>query len=343
MKTGITPGKEARSSSAFRWICSMRLSGCLMLALAAAHTVTWAQDYPRRTISIVTGYPPGGIVDVIARLASAHFSERFGQSAVVENVTGASGTLAAAKVAAARPDGYTLLLGSGSEIGIAKLIGMKVPYDADSDLAPISLAGTTPMVLLGGPRLKAGTLDELLAVARARPGQLTYASTGVGTPTHLAGELIKIGSRTDIVHVPYKGAPQAIPDLIGGHIDLAMMTLSTAIPHISSGKLRAFGITQARRSPAAPNVPALAEHKELAAVDMSIWWGLFAPAKTPAPIISRLNTEFNEVLRNPGSAAKLTEQAVAVAGSTPGEFQSFIRTDREQYRRVVNTANIRAE
>lgn len=324
----------------FPWC--VRAAVCLLCSLVLS--LAAAQDYPARPITLVVAYPAGGIADLIARLTGPELAERLGRNVIIENVGGASGTIGAGKVVAARPDGYTLLLGSGSEITIAKLINAKIPYDGERDLSYISLVGTAPMVLVGGTKMKAETLADLLAAVRAKPGQFAYASAGgVGSPMHLVGELIKIRGRVDITHVPYKGAGQVIPDLMGGHIDLCVISLSSVVPHINSGKLKAFGVTEAKRSPVAPNIPALAENKDLAGVDMGVWWGLFAPAKTPAAILQRLNKDFNDVLRQPKVIAKLNEQAVSIVGSSPAELQTFVRADTEKYRTIVQSANIRAE
>ena len=313
------------------------------LVFSFAFSFAPAQDYPSRSITLVVGYAPGGSVDLIARLTGSEFTSRLGQTVVIENIGGASGTLGAAKVVAARPDGYTLLLGSGSEISIAKLITPNITYDGERDLSPISLVGTAPLVLVGGPRLKAVTIDELLATARARPGQLTYGSVGIGSPLHFAGELIKIRGGVDITHVPYKGGTPALNDLLGGQIDLAVPVLSTALPHINSSKLKAFGVTEANRSPVAPNIPALAENKSLAGVDIGVWYGLFAPAKTPAAIVQRLHAELSVALKQPKIIAMMDQQGIAIVGSSPGEFQTFIRTDTEKCRMIAQSAGIRAE
>jgi tripartite-type tricarboxylate transporter receptor subunit TctC len=293
---------------------------------------------------MVVPYVPGGIVDLIGRLTGPGLAERLGQNVIIENISGASGTLGAAKVAGARPDGYTLLIGSGAEVSLAELVTPSIRYDGERDLAPISLIGSTPMVLLGGARLKgAETLADVLALARAKPGQYAYASSGVGSPNHLAGEAIKLLAHVDITHVPYKGAGQTIPDLIGGHIDLSVLTLSSAIPHIKAGKIKAYGVTEAKRSPIAPNIPALAENKEFSGLDMSIWWALFAPAKTPPAILERLEREYVGVLKEPRVVAKLKEQAVSIRATGPAELRAFVREDTEKYRKVVQWANIRAE
>ena len=316
----------------------------LCLGFTLAFSLVSAQTYPTRTVTLVVPYVPGGIVDFIGRLTAPELSERLGQNVIVENIGGASGTLGAAKVASARPDGYTLLIGSGSEIALAKLVTPGIRYDGERDFAPISLIGTTPMVLLGGSRLKAAeTLADVLAALRAKPGHYAYASSGIGSPNHLAGESIKLLAHVDITHVPYKGAGQTIPDLIGGHIDLSLLTLASAIPYINAGKIKAYGVTEASRSPAAPNIPALAENKELSGLDMSVWWALFAPAKTPAVILQRLEREYVDVLKQPKVVGKLKEQAVAIRATGPVELQAFVREDTEKYRKVVKWANIRAD
>jgi tripartite-type tricarboxylate transporter receptor subunit TctC len=314
------------------------------LACALALSLAIAQDYPSRPITLVVAYPPGGSVDLIARLVAPHLAERLGQRVIVENIGGASGIIATTKVITAAPDGYTLQLGSGREINIAKLINPNVAYEWRRDLSPISLAATTPMVLVGGPKLKAeGTIDDLLAAARVKPGQITYATSGIGSPQHLVGELIKIRSGVDITHVAYKGGTAGIMEVLGGHVDLSIIVLSSALPYINAGKLKAFGVSEAKRSPVAPNIPALAETTSLADVDIGIWFGLLAPAKVPDALLQRLNEYFIEALKQPNVVAKLTGQGIGIVGSSQAEFQAYIQTDTDRYRRIVQSANIRAE
>lgn len=317
----------------------------LALGIAAALTVSvaLAQSFPTRPLVMVVPYPPGGAVDLVGRSVGFPLAERLGQNVTVENVGGASGTIGTAKVVGARPDGYTLLMGSGSEIAIAKLINPNVTYDGARDLAPISLVGTAPMVLVGGGKLGADTLDELLAVARSRPGQLNYASPGVGSPLHLAGELIKMRGGVDITHVPFKGSGPAMAALLGAQIDLAIAAISTVLPHVKSGKLRAFGVTEAKRSPVAPDIPALAENKNLTGVDIGVWYGLFAPAKTPTDIIDRLHKEVVEAVKHPKLVGALAQQGISIVGSSPAELRAFIHADTEKYRKIVESAKIKAE
>lgn len=312
-------------------------------ACAFAVSIAAAQTYPTRPLVMVVPYAPGGAVDLVGRLTAAPLAERLGQNITVENVAGASGTIGTAKVVRAKPDGYTLLMGSGSEISIAKLINRNVTYDGERDLAPISLIGTAPMVLVGGSKLKAGTLDELLAMARSRPGELTYASPGVGSPLHLAGELINMRGGVKLSHVAYKGSGPAMTDLLGGQIDLAIAAISTALPHVKSGKLKAFGVTEAKRSRVAPDIPALAENRSLEGVDIGVWYGLFAPAKTPAAIVERLHKDVVEAVKDQKLVSTLAGQGISIVGSTPAELGAFIRKDTEKYRGIVQAANIRVE
>lgn len=312
-------------------------------ACAFAISIAAAQTYPARPLVMVVPYAPGGAVDLVGRLTGAPLAERLGQNVAVENVAGASGTIGTAKVVRAKPDGYTLLMGSGSEISIAKLINRNVTYDGERDLAPISLVGTAPMLLVGGSKLKADTLDELLAIARNRPGELTYASPGVGSPLHLAGELINMRGGVKLSHVAYKGSGPAMTDLLGGQIDLAIAAISTALPHVKSGKLKAFGVTEAKRSPVAPDIPALAENRSLEGVDIGVWYGLFAPAKTPTEIVERLHKEVVEAVKDQKLVSKLGSQGISIVGSTPAELGAFIRKDTEKYRGIVQAANIRVE
>src|SRR5260221_11638205 len=324
-----------------RRILARAAQATVIFVCALQFSAVIAQDYPSHAVTMVVAYPPGGSVDLVARLVAGRLSEQFGQKVIVDNIGGASGIIATSKVIAAAPDGYTLQLASGREINIAKLINPNVPYDGLRELTPISLAATTPMVLVGGPKLKTeSTFNDLIATARARPGQLTYSTSGIGSPQHLVGELIKMRSGIDMTHIAYSGGPKGLMEVIGGQIDLSIIVLSSALPHINSGKLKAFGVTEARRSKVAPNIPALAENKSLSDVDIGIWFGLLAPAKMPLPIVQRLNQYVIEALKGPQVVAKLTGQGIAIVASSPAEFQAYIQADTERYRKVVQAANI---
>ncbi len=299
-----------------------------------------AQNYPAKPITLVVGYPPGGSVDLIARTIAPELGRRLGQPIVIDNAAGASGTIGTQKVVAAAADGYTLLLGSGSEISIAKLTNPAVRYDGARDLSPLALIGTQPMVLVGKAGIEAKNADELVASAKRSPGKYSFASSGTGTPLHLAGEMINQQGQIQLVHVPYKGAAPMANDILGGQIDLAVFVLSSALPHIKSGKVRAFGVTESRRSKAAPDVPSLAETKGLEGVDMGVWFGLFAPARLAAPVADLLQKELLATLAEPAVRAKLTDAGVNVVAAPASDLAAFVGKETQKYRRIVEIAKI---
>ncbi|MEN7528081.1 tripartite tricarboxylate transporter substrate binding protein [Cupriavidus sp. DL-D2] len=318
----------------------MRVAVAATLA-SAAFAALAAPAYPTKPITLVVGYTAGGSVDLVARTVAPELGKRLGQSVVIENLGGAGGTIGAQKVVKADADGYTLLLGSGSEVSIARLTNPAVRYDGEKDLAAITFVGTQPMVLVGKLDLPAKNAAELIALAKAKPGSLSYASSGVGTPLNLAGELIKQQGQVNITHVPYKGASAMATDLLGGQIDLAVMVLSSALPHIQANRVRAYGVTEGKRASVAPNVPALAETPALKGVDMGVWFGLMAPGKTDRAIIDRLNIEMQAVLTMPDVKKKLAEAGVEVSPANPAQFASFVKRETAKYRTIVQTADIR--
>ena len=320
-----------------RALAAVSLATC---AVATTSAVA-AGSYPTKPITLVVGYTAGGSVDLVARTVAPELGRRLGQSVVIENLGGAGGTIGAQKVVKAEADGYTLLMGSGSEVSIARLTNPAVRYDGEKDLAPITFVGTQPMVLVGKLQLPAKDASELMALAKAKPGTLSYASSGVGTPLNLAGELIKQQGQVNITHVPYKGASAMATDLLGGQIDLAVMVLSSALPHIQAGRVRAYGVTEAKRASVAPNVPALAETPALKGVDMGVWFGLMAPSAVPKPIIDRLNTEMQAVLALPDVRKKLAEAGVEVQPANPAQFGGFVKRETAKYRTIVQAADIR--
>lgn len=319
----------------------LRVSATLVLALLSS--MAQADTYPSKPITVIVGYSPGGSNDLIARTVSEELSKRLGQPVLVENAAGAAGTIGAAKTVRAPADGYTLLLGSGSEISIAKFTTPSIKYDGQKDLAPITMVGTQPMVLVGANNLAPKNTAELLAYARANPDKLSFASSGVGTPLHLTGELIKQKAKISMEHVPYKGAGPMLTDLLGGQIPLAVTVLSSSLQHIKAGKVKVYGVSETRRAAVLPDVPALAETKDLAGLDMSIWWGFFAPVKTPDEIVQRLNKELTEALKSPAVVQKLTESGVVLSARGPKDFAKFIDGETNKYRQIVQTANIRTE
>jgi tripartite-type tricarboxylate transporter receptor subunit TctC len=306
----------------------------LLVAAAHAQDATW----PDKPITLMVGYPPGGSTDLVARVVSAPLSKRLGQPIVVENVGGAGGTIAAQKVVSARPDGYTLLLGSGSEVTIARLFNTSVRYDGATDLSHIGLIGITPMVFVASPSAHVKTLDEAIARARKEPDRLGFASAGIGTPLHIAGELINMKAGTTFRHIPYRGAGAMAQDVIAGTVDFGVFVLASALPHIENGRMIALGVTTPTRSPAAPDIPALAENPKLKGYDMNVWFGLFGPARLPQPMIARLNRELNEVLQEKDVREKLAKAGISTEGGTPQKLTAFIQAETQRVRSVVTTA-----
>ena len=309
------------------------------LALATCVTVVQAQAWPAaKAITLVVGYPAGGSVDLVARIIAEPLGKRLGGQIIVDNVGGAGGTIGAQKVVNAAADGYTLLLGSGSEVSIARIYNAAIKYNGESDLAGIGLVGVTPMVFVAGPKAGVKTMDEALALAKRNPGKLNFASSGVGTPLHVAGELINLKAGTSIKHVPYRGAAQMVQDVLGSNIEFGVFVLSSALPHIESGKMIPLAVTTPERSRAAPQIPAMAEFAKLKDYNMNVWFGLFGPAKLPAPMTARLNKELGEVLRDPAVWQKLQKAGISNEGGTPQALASFIKAETLRVRSVVNQA-----
>lgn len=306
--------------------------------LPAATLPSWvsAQSWPQgKTITLLVGYPPGGSTDMVARTVGEALGKRLGATVIIENAAGAGGTIGAQKVVNAAPDGYTLLLGSGSEVSIARLFNSAVRYNGETDLSHIGLIGTTPMVLLATPKLGIKTLDEAISKSKAEPKRYSFASSGVGTPLHISGELLNMMAGSNLRHVPYRGAAQQVQDLLGGQIEYSMSVLSSALPHIESGKAVALAVTTAQRSRALPQVPAMSENSRLKGYDMNVWFGLFGPAKLPAPMITRLNQALNESLRDPAVWQKLQAAGISNDGGSPAQLSSFIRAETTRVKSVV--------
>ena len=314
------------------------LAAVAVSALVAAPQVH-AQGWPAaKAITLVVGYPAGGSVDLVARIISEPLGKRLGAQIIVDNVGGAGGAIGAQKVVNAEPDGYTLLLGSGSEISIARIYNNAIKYNGETDLTAIGLIGTTPMVFVAGPKTGVKTMGEALALAKSNPGKLNFASSGIGTPLHVAGELINLKAGTSLRHVPYRGAPQMVQDVLGGNIEFGVFVLSSALPHIESGKMMALAVTTPERSRAAPQIPTLSEFAKLKDYNMNVWFGLFGPAKLPASTTARLNKELGEVLRDPAVWQKLQKAGISNEGGTPQALSSFIKAETLRVRSVVNQA-----
>jgi len=305
-------------------------AGCAFVMISGALP---AQGYPAKAIRVVVPYAPGGATDLTARLVGQKMQEAMKQNVLVDNRPGAGGVIGTDIVAKAAPDGYTVLIAVPAEIAILPHL-QKMPYDVARDLAPVSLAAVTPLVLVVHPSLPVRSVKELIAFARARPGQLSYASAGTGGVQHLSGELLKISMKLDMAHVPYKGAGPVMPDLIGGHVPMFFSGMPPAMPHVKAGKLRALAVTTARRSPAAPDVPTMAE-AGVPGFDISNWFAYFVPSGTQAEVISRLNSEVNRGLKQPDVREKLASVGAETVGTSPEELAKFVRSESEKFARLV--------
>lgn len=311
------------------------LAAAPVLPFAARAEGAWPTQRP---ITLLVGYPPGGSTDFVARTVAEPLSRRLGTPVVVENVGGAGGTIAAQRAVNAAPDGHTLLLGSGSEVCLARLFNSAVKYDGRTDLSHIGLVGITPMVLVAGAGLGIRNLDDALVRARKEPKRYSFASAGVGTPLHMAGELVNLKAGVHLRHIPYRGAAQMVQDVLGGSTDFGVFVLTSALPHIRAGRMTALGVTTTGRSRAAPEIPALGEHPRLKGYDMNVWFGLFGPARLPAPMVARLNRELNEILREKDTWEKLQKAGITNDGGTAQALTSFVQAETERVRQIVNQA-----
>lgn len=309
------------------------LVACAACGLTFAAGGAIAQAYPAKPIRVVVPYAPGGATDLTARLVGQKMQEAMKQNVLVDNRPGAGGVIGADIVAKAAPDGYTVLIAVPAEIAILPHL-QKMPYNVARDLAPVSLAAVTPLILVVHPSLPVRSVKELIVFARARPGQLTYASAGTGGVQHLSGELLKITMKLDMAHVPYKGAGPVMPDLIGGHVPMFFSGMPPAMPHVKAGKLRALAVTTTRRSPAAPDVPTMAE-AGVPGFDISNWFAYFVPSGTRADVIVRLNSEVNRGLKQPDVREKLANVGAETVGTSPEELAKFVRSESEKFARLV--------
>ena len=325
---------------------AVRLTLLLAAVLGAtpATSQTLSQIWPSRPVTLIVPYAAGGSVDVVARVVAVKLGERLGQTVVVENVAGAGGVTGTQRAARAEPDGHTLLFSVESTMAIARLVQPTVvKYDSLQDFLPISLIGDAPLVLAGKKELPAGNIAELMALLRQNPGKYNFASSGVGTSLQLAGEMINIEGQVKMVHVPYRVGAQMVTDLMGNQIDLAVLPLVMALPNYRAGNIKIFGITEPERSALAPDLPSLGEQAELKNVNVTVWYGLFAPAKTDPAIVARVYNEISALSKEPEMKAKLAEVNLRVVGSSPAEFAAFLAKEIEKYAVIVRTANIKAE
>jgi tripartite-type tricarboxylate transporter receptor subunit TctC len=319
-----------------------RRRAALILAAALAASAAHADVYPSRPIRFVVAFPPGGGTDIIARAIAQKLSERLAQQVLIDNRPGAGGNIGTDIVAKSAPDGYTMLMGSAGPLAINASLFAALPFDPQRDLAPVTLAASTPNVLVVHPSLKAATVKELIELARASPGEINFASSGFGTPAQLAGELFNSMAHVKLVHVPYKGAVPALADLLGGQVQLMFSTMPPALPHVKDGKLRALAVTSAKRSPAAPGLPTIDE-AALPGFEANTWHGVVLPAGAPREVIAKLNHEIVAILHLPDVVERLESQGAEALGSTPEEFAAYIRSETAKWAKVVRESGAKAE
>ena len=300
-----------------------------------------AQPYPAKPIRIIVPFPAGGIADVYARLIGARIGESWGQPVVVENRTGAGGNIGADAVAKSPPDGYTIAMGSLGTHAVNVSLFAKMPYDPVRDFAPIAHVLEAEGLLVVHPSVAAQNVAELIGLLRAKPGAMTYASAGMGTASHLAGELFKVLAKVDMVHVPYKGNVPAITDLLAGQTALLFATMPTVLPHAKAGKLRALATIGAARAAAAPELPTVAE--TLPGFEVNNWIGLFAPAGTPADIVQRWNAEVLRTMQSPQIQARLPAEGARFIPTTPEQFGAFVKAEIAKWAPVVKASGARVE
>jgi len=311
-------------------------------ALATAAAAAIAQPYPAKPIRIIIAQAPGSATDVVSRIIGQKLGEFLGQSFVIDARPGAGGTLGTELAARAAPDGYALFMANNSTHGSNPVLYPRLSYDAIRDFAPITMTASTPYLLVVHPSMPVKTVKELIALAKSRPGQINYASAGNGSTHHLSGELLKWMSGIDMVHVPYKGTTPAITALLGGEVTMMFATATGIVPHVKAGRVRALAVTTPKRVPSLPDLPTVAE-TPLPGFEMLSWFGLLAPAGTPAAVIARLNADTVKALETPEVRTGLANQGLDVRASTPEEFTEYIRNEIAKTAKIAKAANIRAE
>ena len=320
----------------------MRLTLRVLLLLAACVGVTHAQTYPTKPVRIVVGFVAGGPSDLVARMVAQGLSERMGQQFVVENRPGATGTIGAELVAKAPPDGHALYLASQTTHAVAPALLPKVNYDSIKDFVTIVRVAHNPLLMVTHPSMPVRSFKDLVALARARPGQINFATGGIGSSPHMSMELIKSMTKIDIVPVHYKGDGAAIIDLLGGHMQLFTASIGTLLPHARSGKLRGLAVTSLKRSVMAPEFPTLNE-SGLAGFEVLTWFGILAPAGTPQQVVNRLNTEILQIVAQPAVRDQLLKMGFEIVPNTPDQYAAFLKDEYARWGKVVRDLNLKAE
>jgi len=320
----------------------MRPSASAAIALSLAWSTALAQSYPTKPVRIVVPYSAGGGTDIVARAVGQKLSDKWGQSVIVDNRVGANGIIGADAVAKASADGLTLLMSTPAEVSTNPHLYANIPYNAQRDFAPITLITITPLVVAVNPGVPANTVQELVALAKAKPGTLGFATPGNGSAQHLTGELLMATAGIKLVHVPYKGAGQSIPDVIGGQVPMGIYGVLTISQHAKAGRLRMLAVTTSKRSSAYPDIPTLAE-SGLPGVDTSLWFGLIAPAATPKPVVNKIHDDVVAALKLPDLRERIASQGGDIVGNTPEEFAAFIAAESAKYASVIKRAGVKLD
>lgn len=319
-------------------VASSTLTLCAVFAAAPAQSQTW----PSKPIRFIVPFPPGGGTDVTARVVAPKLGEGLGQQVVVDNRSGAGGMIGVELAAKSPPDGYTLGIATVGQISINPSLYAKMPFDPVKDLAPVTMAGNIFNVLIVHPALPAPSVKALIALARSRPGELNYGSSGTGAADHLSAELFQVMTKTKMVHVPYKGGPLAMIDLISGNLQLMFSTVPTAVGLIKGGKVRAMAITNSKRYPLMPELPTVAE-AGIPGFAVNNWTGVFVPAATPPAVVTRLNAEFVKVLAMPDVKKRLMDNGIDAVSNTPQQFAAYIRDETAKWAAVIKDANVKLD
>ena len=312
----------------------------LLLVLVAAGSAAAAEPFPTKPIHLVSPFPPGGANDILARLVAQKLTTAWGQAVVVDNRPGAAGGLGTALVANAPPDGYTLVMGTLATHGINPSVYKSLPYDPVKGFAPVAMVAVIPIVIVVNPSLPALDAKQLIQLAKRKPGELNFASSGLGSVNHLAGELFKSMAGVDLVHIPYKGSAPALTDLLSGNVTVMFDLLPSSLPYIQAGKLRALAVTSARRSTLLPDVPTLAE-SGLTGYEVNSWFGVLAPAGTPVAIVNKLNAALGDILRAPDVREQMAKLGAEPLFTTPDEFSKVIGKDLETWAPIVGNLGLR--
>ena len=320
-----------------RWLKIVCAFACTAVAVPS-----WAQTYPTKTVRVVVPYPAGSTPDIVGRALATKLQGTLGQPFIVENKPGAGGNIGADSVAKAAPDGHTLLVAVNGPVAVNKYLYKDMPYDPDKDLLPVALLASSPQMLVVTPALAVGTFDEFVKSVRLKPGRLSYASVGSGSASHLTMELLKSDAKLFIVHIPYRGFPPAVTDMLSGNIDSMFAIIPAVLPHVRGGKLKALAVTGMKRSPMATDIPSVAElgYPQLESL---AWIGLLAPAGTPPGVVSRLSAETVRAMRAPDTQDALGKQGFDVVASTPAEFTSWIRAESAKWSKVIRVSGATAD